>query len=150
MAKNAIYSQAIIIEDRFTEKISHRRGSVFPCSWSFQTVIYTQILRYETHIIVVLCSPERMHSLTMQYALIHRYLQFYHLLIRYCCIVNPRATCSKLYNTAIPHIGFHQPIINNQVCSFLLTGQHGHEHRNIHLNLYFIRFRVMSIIALNP
>lgn len=25
MAKNAIYSQAIIIEDRFTEKISHRQ-----------------------------------------------------------------------------------------------------------------------------
>ena len=35
----------------------------------------TQILRYETHIVVVLCSPERMHSLTVQYALIHRYLQ---------------------------------------------------------------------------
>ena len=40
-----------------------------------QAMPLTQILRYETHIVVVLCSPERMHSLTVQYALIHRYLQ---------------------------------------------------------------------------
>ena len=31
----------------------------------------TQILRYETHIVVVLCSPERMHSLTVQYLMGH-------------------------------------------------------------------------------
>lgn len=35
----------------------------------------TRILRYETHIVIVLCSPERMHSLTVQYALLRRYLQ---------------------------------------------------------------------------
>ena len=34
----------------------------------------TWILRYETHIVVVLCSPERMHSLTVHYALFYRCL----------------------------------------------------------------------------
>ena len=41
-----------------------------------QAMPLTQILRYETHIIIVLCSPERMHSLTVQYALFYRHLQF--------------------------------------------------------------------------
>lgn len=40
-----------------------------------QAMPLTRILRYETHIVVVLCSPERMHSLTVQYALYYRYLQ---------------------------------------------------------------------------
>ena len=35
------------------------------------------LLDYETHIVIVLCSPERIHSLTVQYALLHRYLQVY-------------------------------------------------------------------------
>ena len=41
-----------------------------------QAMPLTQILRYETHIIIVLCSPERMHSLTVQYALFYRYLHY--------------------------------------------------------------------------
>ena len=48
------------------------------CQWGIyaaRAMPLTQILRYETHIIVVLCSAERIYSLTVQYALIHRYLQ---------------------------------------------------------------------------